>query len=740
MTTALDSSIASAGRRLALRARSDLVIAPQTIAGRRWWAVKDPIAMAYFRLREEELAVFEMLDGRTTAAEIIARYERRFAPRRLTPERLHAFVTRLHADGLIVGEAPGQGGQLLNRAAVGRRRRWLMNLANVLSLRFPGINPTPLLDRLSPLARVFFSPAAVSACLLLVVAAVVLVAVRFAEFEARLPGLQGYLTPRNALLALAAVSLVKVLHELGHALACRRWGGECHEVGPMLLVFAPCLYCDVSDSWMFESKWRRIAVAAAGIYVEAVLAAAATFLWWASAPGLTAALALNIMFVCSLSTLLFNGNPLLRYDGYYVLSDLVEIPNLAERSAMALRTFAARILFGLREPHEPNLTPWRRWFLIAYAVASITYRLILVVLLLWFCYRLLIPYRLETLAGLLAASVVAGTLAGPAVRLLRFVRTPKTTDRVPRGRVLAVVAGACFLAAVVALLPLPVRVTAPIVIEPESARRVYVAEPGRLDFAVRAGEQVAAGATLARLSNPDLELEITRLVGQRDLQRLRLANLERRRSQDRAAAAEIPTVRESLSDLEQRLASRQADQSRLTLTAPVAGTVLPPEWKTSSPLAGALPAWRGTPLIDRNRGATLETGTLLCLVGDPRNSEAVAIVDQADVERIAVGQRAEVKLDQSAGEILWGTVAEIAEIDLRVAPRTLAYAGGLPVRRDSSGAARPLSASYQVRVKLDPDQSPLLLGAPGRVRIHARPESVFTRWHRWLRGTFHFTA
>jgi putative peptide zinc metalloprotease protein len=285
-----------------------------------------------------------------------------------------------------------------------------------------------------------------------------------------------------------------------------------------------------------------------------------------------------------------------------------------------------------------------------------------------------------------------------------------------------------------------VNVTAPVVLEPQGARRVYVSEPGVLEWAVRAGDVVEAGQTLASLSNPDLELEITRLEGQRDRQRLRLENLKRRRGEDRAAAAEIPTAQEALADLEQRLATRRADQGRLILKAPVAGTVLPPEWQHTPRKAEELSGWRGTPLEERNRGALLATGTLLCLVGDPQRLEAVAIVDQSDVERIAVGARAELKIDEAAGEVFAGTVREVAEIDVDVAPRQLAYGGDLPVRRDDSGVARPLVASYQVRVEIDPHGRKLLLGAPGRVKIHAAGESLLARMRRWLRGTFHFAV
>ena len=163
----------------------------------------------------------------------------------------------------------------------------------------------------------------------------------------RLPEFQAFFSLQNVGWLALSVILAKTLHELGHALACRHFGGECHEMGVLLLVFLPCLYCNVSDAWMFNSRWRRVAVDVAGMYVELVLAAACTFLWWFTVPGWINSICFNLMIVCSLNTLLFNGNPLLRYDGYYLLADLWEIPNLHERSATA-RTPRLGLVFSDR--------------------------------------------------------------------------------------------------------------------------------------------------------------------------------------------------------------------------------------------------------------------------------------------------------------------------------------------------------------------------------------------------------
>ena len=154
-------------------------------------------------------------------------------------------------------------------------------------------------------------------------------------------------------LAIALIT-TKALHELGHALACKHYGGECHELGLMLLVFTPCLYCNVSDSWMLPSKYQRAFIGFAGMYVEIFLASIATFIWWYSDPsGVLSNVCLRVMFISSVSTLLFNGNPLLRFDGYYVFSDAIEIPNLATRAARYYGYLVRRHLLGVDGERSP---------------------------------------------------------------------------------------------------------------------------------------------------------------------------------------------------------------------------------------------------------------------------------------------------------------------------------------------------------------------------------------------------
>jgi putative peptide zinc metalloprotease protein len=339
---------ASIHRPLALRLRPDLRATRVPSAEATTWIVKDPLTLEHFQFSAEEHALLEWLRQPVSLAELQRRFARTFPPQTISPEAVWDFIGRLHAAGLVITDAAGQGDELLDRMRRERNRRWSLGWTGLLAMRFRGVDPDRVLTAVHEQCRWLFSRVALVPMILVLVFALHLLLGHLDEFTGRLPAVESLFDARNLPWLLLSIGLVKVLHELGHALACKHFGGEVRELGFMLLVFAPCLYCDVSDAWRLPSKWRRIAVSAAGIGVEMVLAAIATIIWWYAQPGVVKLVALNIMIICSVNTLLINGNPLLRYDGYYVLSDLLEIPNLWLRSRDALCRYTTGWLVASR--------------------------------------------------------------------------------------------------------------------------------------------------------------------------------------------------------------------------------------------------------------------------------------------------------------------------------------------------------------------------------------------------------
>ncbi|MGO9115673.1 MAG: hemolysin D, partial [Thermoguttaceae bacterium] len=607
MTTAGTKTDAVAERPLGLRRRPDLLIQPHRYGGEQYWLVKDPVAARYFHLAAEEHTILSMLDGQISLGQLKRRFEDAFAPLQITVEQLHSFLGRLHSLGLLLADAFGQGEQLLQRLDAHRWQSRIAALGNVLAIRFPGVDPDPLLRWLYPKCRWIFSTWFLTFCLALVIAALGLVCFQFSVLQRKLPDFHAFITPQNLVWLFVALALVKIVHELGHALTCIHVGGQCHEIGLLLLVFTPCLYCDVSDAWSISSKWRRIAVSAAGIIVETCLAAAATFLWWFSTPGAFHTLCLHIMIVCSVSTLLLNGNPLLRYDGYYVLADWLEVPNLGQQSQALLNRLMARFFLGFAQPTDRSLPQRSRSLLVAYAIISALYRWLIVLGILWFCYRVAKAHGLEVIALGLASVVIAGMVAAPAWNLARFLNLPATRRGIRWKRTWLLTALTIAAVAFLITMPMPFHVTAPAVFQPHDARMVYVTVPGRMIKAAAPGDVVHKGQVLAQLANLDVDREIVELTGQCNQQRLQLQNDRVRLIDDPQVAAEIPWAESALADLEARLQQRRQDRESLTLRAPCDGVVLPPPLLPAvSSGRRQLHAWQGSPLDEQNSGSILE--------------------------------------------------------------------------------------------------------------------------------------
>jgi len=289
------------------------------------------------------------------------------------------------------------------------------------------------------------------------------------------------------------------------------------------------------------------------------------------------------------------------------------------------------------------------------------------------------------------------------------------------------------------LVPLPFRIHAPAVLEPQGGRSVYVVVPGRLVESVGPGQQVAANQELARLASLDVAKELADLSGQRDEQRMRLTNLRLRLADDLSVAPQIPPAQEALRGIESRLAQRERDREHLVLRAPESGTVIPAPWQPAPPFApDRLRTWHGDLLEPRNAGAYLESGTLFCVIGDPLRLEAVLVVDQADMQFVGKGQRVRLKLDQVPGRVVEGTITEVSKMDLKVAPRELAKESGLAIRLDRAGVPHPANTSYQARVALETCPQGLLAGGRGEAKILAAPQSLWSRVYRRLSQVFRF--
>ncbi len=743
MVSLADSLVASSSRPLALKMRADLTAHRQRYQGQTYWVVKEPIGLKYFRFQEEEFAVLNMLKEGASLEDIKTQFEKEFAPHKITYQDLQQFIGTLHRSGLVISDAPGQGKQLRKRRDERVRKEFLAKLSNVLAIRFKGIDPDKILNWTFPYVRWFFSKTAAIIIVTMALLALLLVAVQFEEFHSRLPAFESFFGPKNWLLLGATLAVTKIMHEFGHGFLCKKFGGECHEMGVMFLVLTPCLYCNVSDSWMLPNKWHRAAIGAGGIYVEICLASIATFIWWFSDPGMLNHLALRVMFICSISTILFNGNPLLRFDGYYILSDVVEIPNLRQKASKILQQVMGELCLGLEMPEDPFLPQRNHGFFILYTIAAVMYRWFIFFSILFFLNKVFEPYGLKVIGQIIALMGLFGLFIQPLWQLGKFFHVPGRMDQVKWPRFYITAAIAVTIVMVILWIPLPRKVRCAVQIEPRNAEPVYVHTPGQLlEVLKKPGDTVTEGEELVRLASPELEIEMESLRAKLKEYEVQLRNLQLQRNQDRKAADQIPATEALLNAKRLELEEKEEQYEDLVLRAPIDGTVLPapfvPE-RARDPRV--LPGWTGTVFDDRNRGMFLEVGqTPLVQIGDPAKLEAILAIDQADNEFVDVGQRVEIKLEALPWRVFEGQIDEKSIRDMELADRSMgSQAGGdLATRTDKEGRVIPLDATYQARAEFDDPDGVVGIGYRGKARVRSGWQTLGNRIWRYLARTFHF--
>jgi putative peptide zinc metalloprotease protein len=553
------------------------------------------------------------------------------------------------------------------------------------------------------------------------VLALCLVVSQWKTFYDKLPDFQSFFNWWTIMSFWVCLAVVKVIHEFGHGLTAKHFGGEVHEMGILFLVLTPALYCDVTDSWLLPNKWRRIWISAAGIYVECFLASIATFVWWYSTPGLLNSLAMATMFICSVNTIMFNANPLLRYDGYYVMADWLEIPNLRIKSTQFFAYLIQEKVLGLEIPVQSYMPKSRRYLFVTYAVASYIYRWFVTFAILWFLSQVLKPYKLESVSYLLAAGAVIPLVGMPVYQIGKFLRTPGRLRKVKKARAAAYATAAIALIAGILAIPTPLRIDGTLVLKLAKPQEVYAEVEGRLvELSIRDGDWVTKDTVIAKLSNPSKEKELAEKQQEQEIafHRARwyrtspeLENRAQAKSAD-ANAAQLEGVIEKVS---QQL-------GKLTLIANRDGRIV------GAPHKETVGQW-------------LKPGKPFCEVGDPHRLEAHLIVDQSDVHLIKHDAVAWIKIYGRAEQTFKSHVTEIAKRNREEVPTELSnMAGGEVASKpdQKTGAAKPLTAVYEVIIPIDNADLKLEPGLRGAAKLDGGRYTIAWWLMRWWNKIFNF--
>lgn len=442
------------------------------------------------------------MDGRRSVQDLWAMAGRQLGEDAPTQDEVIQLLGQLHGADLLMTDVPPDALELFDRgereSSAKRRRSW----SNPMALRLPLWDPGAFLDRHSTLWPKLWGRAAATVWLLALLPALILLPSQWAELTGNLS--DRVLQADNLLLIGVVFPLIKFFHEMGHATANHAAGGEVHDMGVMLLVLMPVPYVDASSANVLRSRWARARIGAAGMLVELFIAALAFYAWMVIEPGLLRAVCFNVMLVAGVSTLIFNGNPLLRYDAYYILADLVELPNLAARSAAYWGFLIKRYLLRLPDQTSPADGRSERLWFAFYGLASAIYRSIVTLGI-----ALFVGSRFFFFGVVLALWAVAMMALMPLVKAVKALNAvPAAQER--RVRVYGILAATvAVVVGLVGFVPAPFRTQAEGVVWLPEQSVVRAAAPGFFRLYVAApGSKVDVGQTLARSVDPALDVQV----------------------------------------------------------------------------------------------------------------------------------------------------------------------------------------------------------------------------------------
>jgi putative peptide zinc metalloprotease protein len=554
------------------RVRPNLRYVRQTQDGKPMVVVKDPVRLKYFRFGEVESWLMQRMDGSRSIARIAVELEEEHGVR-ADSASIDVFHRKLREMGLAERTGAERSVLILEALRQQRRSRLRSPGNTIFRMRVSLGDPDRLLERLVHPLRFFWTPAFVAVSILAFLLFGLIVAAEWSTFG---NGFLALFDPASYTLGFVATlyittAAILVIHELGHGLTCKHFGGEVHEIGAMILYFSPGMFCNVSDAWTFERKSHRLWVTFAGSWIQLLVATLAAVVWLAVEPGTAAhRIAFVAMLVGGVYTVLLNLNPLIPLDGYYALMDWLEIPNLRARSFDYL---AASLRRSLLDPGAriPPATDRERKIFLAYGVAATAYLALLVILVaVW------VGTVLGATFGLWGWAVVAlGPVLALRHRLARAGRAmldrawSRRSRRPPR-RVAMMAAGVAAALLVLLLLPWDIRVNGVAEVEPTQRVSIRPAEEGWVErVRVAEGEWVGTGDTLAVLRNPELEMEWLAA-------RAAVGTAERALGSSREATGtvDIRLAEQRLTAERARFAELDRRRSTLVLRAPFPGQVV----------------------------------------------------------------------------------------------------------------------------------------------------------------------
>ena len=687
------------------RLRSHVAIHRHIYRGKDWYILQDLATGKHHRFSTEAYSIIGLLDGRRTLNAIWLGACEKLGDNMPTQDEVIGLLAQLHRADVLQADVIPDIVDLAKRKKQQKRNLLLSNLRSPMSMRFTLFDPDRFLNRTALVGKLLFSWPGLLLWCAIVLPALFQVGVHWSELTANISDTVFKL--ENLFVIGLVYPVVKLLHEFGHAWAVKRWGGEVHEMGVMLLVLMPIPFVDASAASVFPRRYQRMLVGASGILVELFLAGIAMLVWTNVQPGAVHAVAYDVLLIAGLSTLLFNGNPLLRYDGYYVFADFLEIPNLAQRGNRFLGYLAQRYLFAIADVPRPDESPGEARWLVGYSLCSFFYRIFIGVRI-----AIFIAGKFFFIGILLALWAVVTMIFMPIVKGVKAMQQDYRM-RAVRGRILTICGVIlAVLLLLVSVVPLPLFTTTQgVVWVPEHAQVFAGADGFMQKLQAVPGSRVAKGVPLVRSENPELSAEV----------RILEAELAEYQARHRLALTgertEYLILREEIARASEELARARQRQAEQIIVSPAAGVFLVPQ-------AEDLP------------GQFTTRGAAIGYVVDFSRVGVRAIILQDDIDRVRNDTRqVEIRLAENIAEVLPSRIVrEVPAASQSLPSLALSTEGGGPFALDP--LARETPQAFEKLFQFDLELPAVHLDRIGGrvfVRFSHSPEPLIFRWYRSLR-------
>ena len=690
------------------RLRSHVQIHRHRYRGQIWYVLQDHVSGRFHRFSPLANFVIGMLDGKRTVDEIWTTTYQRHGDDAPTQDEVVSLLTQLHAADVLLSGVPPDLSELKERTDKRDRQERLSRWRSPLSIKIPLFDPERWLNRWRIIAEASFSRVGAVIWLVIVGYAAIQVVVNWLPLTGNVT--DKILSLENLFLIACIFPFAKAFHELGHALAIKKWGGEVHEIGVMFLVLVPVPYVDASQTSAFRSKYQRVIVGAAGMLFELLLAAIAMFVWLNVEPGTVRAVAYNTMLIAGVSTLFFNGNPLLRFDGYYMLMDYLEMPNLASRANQFLAYLLQRYVFRLEDVEPPMLTRGEASWLVFFAIASFLYRMFIM-----FVILVMVASQFFVVGVILAAWAGFSTLLLPLYKKLQYLFFDQNLAGHRAGALGATGLLLVAVATLLALVPVPHRTVAQgIVWTPEESWVRAGASGFVASVEASPGDQVTDGQVLIVCEDAVLSARVAMLDAE-------VSEIETRYTAavpvDRIAAA---TIQEEMQFAKERFAEANRQENELSIISATDGIFVL-----------NIPA-QDLPGHYFHRGAPVAY-----VVSDTATTIRV-VVAQEDVDLVRNDLRGvDVRLSDQLGVVHRASVKrEVPGATEELPSMALGIAGGGEIAMDpGADGQRAFESLFQFDVEIG-DTVVERLGQRAYVRFDHGWEPLAYRWYRSARRLF----